>query len=378
MAQPDAIAGNAPAPEPPPELAERLWPSREQRLLLEAALLHGERSLCAYREWRAGTNLDAEFSWSVLRLLPAVYEKLRAAGHDDRLMGRLKGVYRRAWYESNQLFHRVRPVVQGLAERGVPVLVLKGAALLLAYYRQHGLRPMADIDLWVSESSLPVALQVLRDQGWRFGIEPDTDHIRFHHAVQCFGPDGGELDLHWHVFWERGRRAVDEAALARSEPIDFLGIPLRQLDPTTLLLHVVTHGVRWNRETPIRWIPDSLTILRQRGADVDWTLFTRLTREMHSARRTSMGLAYLAGRFGAPIPGHVIRTLADTRLTLLERIDNSVLLRSEDAFAHSALRQQWAAFADYCRRTEKKALSSAGACRVVHHHNHGDAFGRRV
>lgn len=334
---------------PDADLAGSLWPSPEQRLLLEAALFDGERARAAYRVWRAGVDLDTEFSWSSLRLLPAVYDNLRSAGHDDPLMGRLKGVYRRAWYETHQLFHRVAPVARELAARGVDVLVLKGAALALDYYRNHALRPMADVDLWVPEDSVPVALALLRESGWQFGDVPSDDHIRFHHAVQCFGPDGGELDLHWHIFWERSHRDFDARIRATAVPIDFLGTPLRQLDPTTLLLHIVSHGVRWNRETPIRWIPDASVVLRQRGAAIDWDRLVALARTARATHRTGLGLSYLAANFDAAVPARVLEALRATPLTLLERIDRTVVFRSDTPYEGSAMMQQWATFAEYCR-----------------------------
>lgn len=333
-------------------LQERLWPSAEQRLLLQAALANGEKARAAYLAWRSGIDLEADFAWSALRLLPLVYHNLKSAGHDDRFMGRLKGVHRRAWYETHQLFHHVSPMVRALTERGVNVVALKGAALQLDYYEQCGLRPMSDVDLWIPEASLPLAIDLLKEGGWRFGVYPNPDHVRFHHAVQCYGPDGGELDLHWHVFWERPRPGFEAMIMSRLEKLDFAGIPIRQLDPTTLLLHVVTHGVRWNVETPIRWIPDSLMILRRRGNDIDWDRLISLAREARASYRLRLGLTYLVEHFGAAIPEHVLGTLRATRVTLLERIDRSFVLRDEADFERSALHQQWAHFADFCRRSD--------------------------
>jgi len=51
-------------------LQERLWPSAEQRLLLKAALADGAEARDAYLAWRSGIDLEADFAWSVLRLLP--------------------------------------------------------------------------------------------------------------------------------------------------------------------------------------------------------------------------------------------------------------------------------------------------------------------
>lgn len=330
--------------------AGHLWPSTEQQLLLDAALLDGEKAIAAFRAWRGGIDLEAEFPGSWLRLLPAVYDNLKSLGFSDPLMGRLRGVYRRAWYENHVLFHRVAPLTQALHSRGIDVLVLKGAALVTDYYGNHALRPMSDLDLWVPQRALPDTLAVLREAGWRFGVDPTADHIRFHRAVQCFGPDGGELDLHWHVFWERSRHSFNAFLWERTEPINFQGVPLRQLDASMLLLHTVTHGVRWNVETPVRWIADAVMILRRRGHDLDWNCIIDVARQARMAFRLHLGLSYLAARYGG-VPQSVLDRLDGTRPTLLERIDNSVVLRGEAAYHGSALKQQWVTFTEYCRST---------------------------
>jgi hypothetical protein len=332
------------------ELVENLWPSPEQQLLLEAALSDGPRAVEAYRRWREGVDLDADFGWPILRLLPMVYHNLHRMGFDDPLMGRLKGVYRRAWVENNQLFHRVRPIVEELTRRGIGVMMLKGAPLVLGYYRNWALRPMADADVVVRMADAREAVECLDRAGWRFIRHVDDDMLRFHHAVQCFGPDGGELDLHWHVTYEAGTETADDAFWDRAEPLDFMGLPVLQLDPTALLLHTVIHGVRWNEDPPIRWIPDALAVLRARGAEVDWKRAVELALQIQSPVRFRMGLDYLRGSFGAEIPRWVMDALPSSPVSLRERIDNSVLLRDPAVFEQSALRWQWVLFAEYCRR----------------------------
>jgi hypothetical protein len=328
----------------------KLWPSPEQHLLLIAATNDGPQAVSAFKAWRAGIDLDAEFGWAILRLLPLVYQNLHRIGFTDPLMGRLKGVYRRAWVENHQLFHKVRPIIEALTEKGQEVLLLKGAPMVLGYYRNSAVRPMADVDVVVRLSQTKEAVQCLADAGWKFIRFVDDDMLRFHHAVQCFGPGGAEMDLHWHVMYEASTEEADDRLWGMTEALDFLGLQVRQLNPTALLLHTVLHGVRWNPETPIRWIPDALRVLQVRGAEVDWKAMVDLAMAIQSPVRLRMGLEFLEREFAAGIPRWVRDSLPATPVSLRERIDNSVLLRDPAFYEGSAVRWQWALFAEYCRR----------------------------
>jgi hypothetical protein len=299
-------------------------------------------------------NLDANFGHETMRLLPLVYENMQRQGLHDPIMGRLKGVYRRAWYETHRLFHLVQPAVAALVAGGVDVLLLKGTPLALGYYGNHALRPMADVDIVVAAADAGRALEILGTVGWRAEVELDADFFRFRHAVQCVGPGGAEIDLHWHVLYEAALGDVDQSFLATAEPLDFLGSPVRQLDPTNLLFLVIVHGVRWNDETPIRWIPDALTILRRRGADVDWERMVAFAAAHRLTHRLGLGLAYLAGTFSAPVPREILVRLRARRVSLVERVERTVLLADNYRLRRSVLATQWVSFVEYCRYADAR------------------------
>lgn len=331
------------------DTTEHLWPSDEQRLLLEAALLEGDRAVAAFRAWRNTVRLEAEFSRGSFRLLPLVYHSMLRLGVDDPLMGRLKGVYRRSWYETHQLFHRAQPVVARLAAAGIDVMLSKGSPLALSYYRNLALRPMSDLDVAVPQDRLHDALGVLKDLGWRLAREPDADMVRFRHAVQCFGADGGELDLHWRTMFEISDKGGDASFWATAEPLDFMGTRIRQPDPTHTLLLVVVHGVRWNLETPVRWIPDALAVMRSRAADLDWNRLLALATTHRVTYRLGLGLSYLAERFEAPVPRFVLQRIRAADQSLLERFENSVVLHDDGSLEPSAVRNELVCLAEYSR-----------------------------
>ena len=61
----------------------------------------------------------------------------------------IRGIYRHAWVRSHRLWRDALPVFVELRARGIPVILLKGAALLHSYGNDWGARPMFDIDALV-------------------------------------------------------------------------------------------------------------------------------------------------------------------------------------------------------------------------------------
>jgi hypothetical protein len=336
--------------------SHHLWPSAEQQLLLTAALLDDARAQAAFNAWSAQVSMEDEFSQGAYRLLPYVYHRMQALGIDAPVMGRLKGVYRRAWVDTHRLFHAVRPAVQALVDAGVQVMLAKGAPLALTYYHQLALRPMSDVDVLVPRAQLEATLDILRELGWRMGFAYSADTIRFRHAIPCFGPEGmgGELDLHWRPLYESPPADSDASFRSTAEPFDFLGVPVVQPDPTHHLFSVVAHGVRWNSESPVRWIPDALAILRARGGAVDWERLPALATNHRVNVRLALGLEFLAEHFDAPVPRFVITRLRAAPVSAMERLENSVLLAGDDFYEPSPLRNQWMYLAEYSRRTDAR------------------------
>jgi hypothetical protein len=334
-------------------IPEDLWPSDEQRLLLDAALLSGDRAVRAYRTWRDALPTDHEFTPGVRRLLPLAYGNLLRLGSADASMDRLRIAYKRTWCETHQLFHRIHPTIDALASRGIHVLMLKGVPLVLSYYRSHGVRPMADVDVAVARRQLDDTIAILRSLGWRAAEEPNPDVICFRHSVAFIAPDGTQLDLHWRVLDESGPDA-EGFFWSRVEGLDFIGTAVLQPDPTTLLFQVVVHGIRWNPEPPVRWIPDALTILRARGADIDWPSLVALATSLRLSNRVGRGLAYLADEFGAPVPADVVDRLRTSRTSLVERIENTtVMVDHRRTYDRSLLMRQWLLFTRYCRVADR-------------------------
>jgi hypothetical protein len=101
-------------------------------------------------------------------MAPLLYVHLRDAGVQLPLAVRreLQGRYLRHRH-ANQVRTRVlREILQLYERAGIPVLVLKGGALMHLVYQEPGLRPMSDLDILVRGSDLWRARDLLTELGF--------------------------------------------------------------------------------------------------------------------------------------------------------------------------------------------------------------------
>ncbi|MBU1701870.1 MAG: nucleotidyltransferase family protein [Candidatus Eisenbacteria bacterium] len=301
---------------------EAFWPTKDQEILLRAALLTGDKALDAWLEWTSRNDfIEENHDRGSFRLFPLVYKNLVACGLNDPLMTRLKGLYRYSWCANQRLFHETAAILKSLHEAGLQTMVLKGAPMALYYYNDVGVRPMADVDVLVPQEQVQEAIARLEKEDWRANTRSITDDLRFRHAVQLIGKDDHEFDLHWHVYRECLQNEADEELWQRSMELSFAGVPTRAMEPTDTLLHTVVHGIRWNPEPSIRWIPDAMIILQKAGNNIDWDRVLDQAGRRRIRLRAARGLRYLQEIFEAPIPHRILDGLESVPPTFTERIE---------------------------------------------------------
>src|SRR5262249_9547590 len=176
-------------------------PNDQQTLLLRAALWKEEAALSAWREWKENNVLESIDRGS-LRLLPLLYRNLESLGVSDPFMEQLKEVYHHTRDKNNMLFHACADVLRSFQKAGIPTVLLKGPAMVLRYYADPGVRPMADFDVLIPEDSAAAAINHLEKLAWRLSCQkaqsiPDLISVRS--GFSFTDPSGLNLDLHWRA-----------------------------------------------------------------------------------------------------------------------------------------------------------------------------------
>jgi hypothetical protein len=190
------------------------------------------------------------------------------------------------------LLDELKRILKALNAQGIPVIVLKGAALAPTVYPDPALRPMRDLDLLVRPKDLDAALAALKRLGYR-GLM--RNYFRYHVFMQ--GGTGGEtaVELHWSLIDYAGRQEAGTverlwggAEILRLEG----GAEALALNPAAHLAYLCDH--LWKQHgggLRLLWCFD-IHLLASSGR-VDWEAVIAAARASCSqtAVRESLGLA---------------------------------------------------------------------------------------
>lgn len=279
------------------------FPTEAQTDLLKAALLPAGQAAPAWRRWKAsGLRLDRVDDASC-RVFPILWLNRDAAGIGAEDLPLLKGVYRGTFAANAGRLAAALDASQLLVTAGVPVVFIKGAAMLGLSGGRLGARRIDDVDLLVPEQGAETALSTLTAAGY----QPDAGHQRVgvFHAWHFRAPQGAPIDLHWWGF----KLAGDDSAIfdTAAEAV-LLGTSVLIPSVSECLIGAVGNAFQIYG-SPMRWIADAMFLLGGAGGDVDWDVVLARASRPGLALRLNRGLTYLAEEFSAPVPEYVLDDL---------------------------------------------------------------------
>lgn len=217
--------------------------------------------------------------------------------------------------QMQQLAVRAQRTVAMLADAGIPVLLLKGAAVGAYGDPTFRERPMTDIDLLVHREDAARAREVIIASGWPETTDPVYLELLqdAHHRPPFVLPDlpGVRLEMHVTVMPDDHSFAWDERDLwrdARPAPAPFSGALVPS--PEHMILHACVHFAWQHTLSFGAWRSfRSIASLAKRPG-IDWDLLVRQAIAA-KAQTACYWTLRLAGRLaGLPVPDAVIVRLA--------------------------------------------------------------------
>jgi len=224
-----------------------------------------------------------------------------------------------------QLRQRLGWLLAGLAERGIEVLLLKGAALNLTLYERPDLRPSSDLDLLVRPGDAARACETLLAMGCRLGDELLREDFfpRYHYEREFFtdGPHPARIDLHVRPFRPlRLSRLIPDDALWQGAQQVRVGTATAFVPSDEhMLLHLAAHAAFHGCERLI-WLYDLIHLADARASTLDWKLLVRRTREWALMLPVRTALHRAAELFGPAMPDEVLNALGRYRACWQDRL----------------------------------------------------------
>ncbi|MCZ6632711.1 MAG: nucleotidyltransferase family protein, partial [bacterium] len=196
----------------------------------------------------------------------------------------------------------------------IPIMVLKGPALIHLVYTDPGIRPMSDLDLMVSPEDLPEFQQILSNLGFR-----DVPHY-----PDVFQREKLVLDIHTDPLNQSRIAARGWATPIKTEQLWASAQPfkpyrqLKILDITDQILTLAIHALKHGYQQQI-WLLDLLECLQHIDCPSAWDRLLNRSETFQASRILSITFFVMQTRLGCRLPDPALNLQKSFPLGQFER-----------------------------------------------------------
>ena len=298
--------------------------SREDELLVHCARL----DLFQERHQAIRDILTEGLDWDLLleraawhRLSPLVSYHLRSPDLSvlvpRPVLEKLQRLSYRSLARNMLLQYEFSQLLSSFNEEGIPIIVLKGAALLDSIYRDIGLRPMSDLDILVQPEHLDRAEAIALCHGYvpiadRDAPEDTTMNCRHLPNLIRF-EKGVVLEIHQHIVDSDSAYHFELSDFwARAKPVTMSGACALVLTPEDLLIHLSINFLldrRYRSKSALGQLCDISEVILQYGDSLNWNLIEEVSQEYDIAPGLHCVFYACEQLLGSQVPASVLSRL---------------------------------------------------------------------
>lgn len=227
----------------------------------------------------------------------------------DDIRKRLRKAYRDLATKNTSLFIDAAKVLRSLAEKQMPVIALKGLALVKTVYGDIALRPMHDMDLLVKEEDLVRAGRNLLDLGYQQEFPAWESMVKtYHHLPPFTNKNGTIVELHWNIVTPDSPIHVDvEGLWARACFIEVDHVVVRIFSLEDLFLHLCIHAC-FHLQTGIDLVPfiDLAGLMESPTENIDWQIVIQRARFWGSQKCVYLMVLLVRELLGTAPPDEIL------------------------------------------------------------------------
>ncbi|MGD1971277.1 MAG: nucleotidyltransferase family protein [Desulfobacterales bacterium] len=248
-----------------------------------------------------------------------LYKSLKKAGiigfFGHRQLQQLQSLYYSTVQHNLQIVHDLKTILRHANEKGVQVVLLQGIALLDKVYKDIGLRPLTDIDLWI----LPENCAVFGNLMLQLGYQQDPVY------PNTFSQGKTIVDINSHILWadriKSRQYLLSKSQRSIHDSIDsllFQGQPAGCLNAVDQVLYLSLHAFKHSVSRLI-WLVDIKQLITG-WETADWKALLNRAAELGQVNIVYDLLYLLVHLFDFKLPADVNTMATGKHLPWLQRV----------------------------------------------------------
>ena len=222
--------------------------------------------------------LESALSQGIAPLLCHNLKKIQKSHFiPEKVMHKLERAYYANVARNMYHYEELKRILEAFNEKGVKVIVLKGAALDKIVYGDIGLRTFGDLDLLVKKEDLPYAKKIMSDLEYVSTPGKKSEEWQrmnhFHLPLYIQTDKSIAVEIHWHITGDSFHINIDEWwEMAKVIKIDNCQALI--LSPEDMLIHLCLHLFNHGYgKITLRGLCDIFGTLTYYRKEINWQRF---------------------------------------------------------------------------------------------------------
>ncbi len=312
--------------------------SADKILLLKSALLQGEEAAESWNKYYSDFNYK-KVDPVCNKIIPLLYVNLKKHNIETPLLKEFKNIYNITWYKNKLLFNKLFLAIEALSNAGIEAMPLKGMALTLAYYKDFGLRPMNDFDLFIPGKKIDEVIDTLLRLGYKLenNFRFSKKYLLITNSYTFFGEDSSELDLHWHILFDSCSREADNLLLQKPVPVEINNRTINVLNLENQLLQAMVHGLNRFSSSGFQWAADVVFILQKYGDKIDWGKLVENSGKLNLSLSLYSSFNFINSEIKPLVPEKVLNEMSSINISSNEKKELKIKMKSRGRSGHMHL-----------------------------------------
>lgn len=288
------------------------FPNKEEELFLKLILADDNNFQKIWDKWKEEIVFD-NINYATLRLIPFLYLRLRKLGIKEKIVGRIKGIYKLAWYKNQLTVNAIKNIILIFNKEKIPVILLKGIPLIENIYKDKGARFLGDADILIDKKHIEKAVEILLSNNWQYLYKSPSSLNRVKKPLEnkiirevAFKDNNDvEIDIHWKLFDFLFREN-------REHPMSYEEIIKYSIDSNLgsaeykmpcaedMIIHIIVHGAEENEHRTLRWVLDTISVIKI--MPINWEFLVERIKKFGVSVEVYIAFLYIVENSFIPVP----------------------------------------------------------------------------